>query len=253
MSRVQRFLRWWSATAAAVAGGLGFLLRDWLTTNGVGLNIGAVLLAALVFVAIRTGEAIAAMLVDHSQWIRRRIFRQAFVEGSWFEGCLDAGEKQIRSVSLITIGYSDHNLFISGEVFSCDGRSEGTFRSYLTSYECLTLWYLYQRRSARETVPSATGRGELNFTASARRPISYRGTFFDQATATEIRVDGRLITDAKTLAKLADHVGRQQVVIEAVRFFSANYEDFAVLPNPFALEPISLPATSSPHSTQIAN
>ena len=152
----------------------------------------SVIVMACFFVGIAslTDEFGGQWLLDRS-FIRRRLYREDYVEGLWIDASLHPDTGQREAYARITIKYKNGQYLIDGESFAPNGDVRITFKSQSAHYraETTTLAYAYER------FPSNTIGFQLMDFTRGTPPQKYRSSGVETVSGVQRHMLGIKVSD----------------------------------------------------------
>ena len=176
-----------SAAAALLLDHLQKLFKDralqWISV--------LVLIAIVLFVLDQFLEA----LIDLSPALRRMILGNDFIEGYWLDLSIDKATRIVHHGTLLTIGWEDHRLGVTGIEFDPTGAPVANFSSTGLVYNRRVLTFVYTSHGDVFTAEVEQGIDQLQFSSP---PESYSGFYFDYTRSVAYRIHGTRV-DAATI------------------------------------------------------
>ena len=158
----------------------------------------------ITFVISREG---VSYLIDSSQWLRRMIARDQFVEGTW----INIIHEPESFIAIISLKFERGEIRISGQDYHSDGTIFGMFKTEMVSVDWPVIRYKYVWSRNDERQPHIHGYGEIWFTENDTSPNRGSG-FFVNIDERRYRKNLYLEHNKETLEKIDNHYAVKEVV-----------------------------------------
>ena len=201
--RISNYISWIKAIIAACFAAFGSDIYLWVTSVQVNKATAVTTIFVAALIAIQLTEFSLSYVVEHSQWLRKKIAGRHYIEGFWFDIAIAPEAKIIREFGLIEIDFEDRSYVVSGILFDPRYRRIGTFESHLSKNTKGKLEYAYSRRVQHEEMEEGSGLGEYEFAREKPYPLTFSGSFFDPKLDKRVLVKGLRIIDEKNNSRLS--------------------------------------------------
>jgi hypothetical protein len=154
--------------------------------------------------------------VERSQWLRRKLLGDNFIEGIWKDVVTwNTNEGKFLTGGLVEITFSKGKLHVSGESFDASGRRIGSFRSLVASYRDRVLTYSFSKFDSTTERGASPGYAEYHFQVQREHAIAFDGFFFREGEREKMQVSGERLGDEE-LGDLEEATSRARIVSDYV-------------------------------------
>lgn len=211
----------WIRTAIVAASSVGALqaVHYFSPSNDPKASSVWIWIAAIIVVMLATKgvEALSWIAINNSAYLRKIILGRQFVEGYWVDRLVDTETKEIISIGIVEISYQDGSLFVNGYGYSRSYDPRGSFKTYVSKYESLTLKYGYESTLPFSSDVKVHGHGQYNFVSGNPYPTRFTGYMQDSHFKNKILLEGQKISDKSVLENIDDDDVRADIVSEFAR------------------------------------
>lgn len=219
---IENFYNWIETVITAILGVTSGLIIYEIQLERSHKWLIAIIAVILIVLAEKILHLIFSKIVNNSQWLRRTLLREHYIEGKWLGTVYNTGENsEVYGYSIVTIIYTDKGYEVLGKIF--DPKSDqfnGGFKSSDSHYyseERIFSYFFTGFNQFDGSSRDIVGRTRLEVTQRNPIPSEFMGTIFDTKNKHELNLTIAKIDESDLIdCNINTKVGLKQLLNKMV-------------------------------------